>query len=104
MTAPSARTLREFRASLFLLLIILVVMILLAFLPPDGNEHAEWMQFIGRFHPLAVHLPIALVLLVPIFEVVGRSPRFSYLRFSTGFLLGLATLAATVAVILGWCL
>jgi uncharacterized membrane protein len=62
------------------------------------------MQFIGRFHPLAVHFPIALVLLVPILELVGRSPRFSYLRLSAGFVLGLTTFAATTAAILGWCL
>jgi uncharacterized membrane protein len=104
MRASSSRSLREFRFSLFLLLLILVVMALLVFLPPDGNERAEWMQFIGRFHPLAVHLPIALVLLIPIFELMGRSACFSYLRLSTGFLLGLATLAATAAAILGWCL
>ena len=85
-------------------LIILIVLVLLLFLPPDGNERAEWMQFIGRFHPLAVHFPIALILLVPIFELVGRSTRFSYLRLSASFLLGLATLAATAAAILGWCL
>jgi uncharacterized membrane protein len=104
MRALSSRIPREFRFGLFLLLPILIVMALLVFLPPDGNERAEWMQFIGRFHPLAVHFPIALVLLVPILELVGRSARFSYLRLSTAFLLGLATFAATTAAILGWCL
>jgi uncharacterized membrane protein/mono/diheme cytochrome c family protein len=104
MRALSSRILREFRFGLFLLLPILIVMALLVFFPADGNERAEWMQFIGRFHPLAVHFPIALVLLVPILELVGRSARFSYLRLSTGFLLGLATFAATMAAILGWCL
>jgi uncharacterized membrane protein len=74
------------------------------FLPPDGNERAEWAQFIGRFHPLAVHFPIALILLVPILELAGRSSRFSYLRLSVGFVLGLAALSATFAAILGWCL
>ena len=41
------------------------------------------MQFIGRFHPLVVHFPIALVLLVPVFQLVGRRPQFSYLRASS---------------------
>jgi uncharacterized membrane protein/mono/diheme cytochrome c family protein len=104
MTAPGRRILREFRFGLLALLPILIVMALLVFFPPDGKERAEWMQFIGRFHPLAVHFPIALVLLVPIVELVGRSAHLSYLRLSTSFLLGLATLSATAAAILGWCL
>jgi len=104
MRAPGSRFLREFRVGLGLLLPILILTALLAFLPPDGIERSDWMQFIGRFHPLAVHLPIALVLLVPILELVGRSSRLSYLRLSAGFVLGLATFAATTAAILGWCL
>ena len=27
----------------------------------DGKPHADWLQFVGRFHPLAVHLPIGLI-------------------------------------------
>ena len=104
MTVPGRRILREFRFGLVVLLPIFVVMTLLVFFPPDGKERADWMQFIGRFHPVAVHFPIALVLLVPIVELAGRSSRLSYLRLSTTFLLGLATLTATAAAILGWCL
>src|SRR5579862_3841751 len=104
MTAPGTRLLKEYRRGLLLLLPIFIVVALLVFLPPDGRERAEWMQFIGRFHPLVVHFPIALVLLVPVFQLVGRRPQFSYLRASCGFLLGLATFAATAAATLGWCL
>jgi uncharacterized membrane protein len=94
----------QLRLGLLALAPILIVAVLLALLPPDGNERAEWAQFIGRFHPLAVHFPIALILLVPILELAGLSYGFSYLRPSAGFVLGLATLSATVAAILGWCL
>lgn len=83
---------------------ILVVAALVIFLPPDGNERAHWVQFIGRFHPLVIHFPIALFLLVPILEIVGRSARFAYLRLSVNFILVLATLGAAIAAILGWCL
>jgi uncharacterized membrane protein len=83
---------------------VLLPLVLAAFLPPDGNERAEWAQFIGRFHPLAVHFPIALILLVPILELAGLSRNFSYLRLSVCFVLGLATLSATLAAMLGWCL
>src|SRR5215469_8417921 len=105
MTAPNrGRILNRFRLAFVMLAPILVLTILIAFLPPDGNERAEWVQFVGRFHPLLVHFPIALFLLVPILELVGRSARFEYLRLSVNFILVLATLGATTAAILGWCL
>jgi uncharacterized membrane protein len=87
-----------------MLVYVLAAISFVTFLPPDGNERSDWMQFIGRFHPLVVHFPIALFLLVPILEVVGRSARFAYLRLSVNFVLGLASLGSTVATILGWCL
>ena len=102
MTVWGHRVSGQFRLGLLTLAPILIVLALLVLLPPDGNERAEWMQFIGRFHPLAVHFPIALILLVPILELAGLSYRFDYLRLSAGFVLGLATLGATVAAILGW--
>lgn len=83
---------------------ILVLLVLLFFLPPDGTERATWAQFIGRFHPLVVHLPIALILLVPVMELVGRDQRFPHLRASAPFVLILALISGIVASLLGWCL
>lgn len=105
MTAPNREgILNRFRLEFAMLLLILVVATLVAILPPDGNERADWLQFIGRFHPLLVHFPIALFLLVPILEIIGRSARFAYLRLSASFVLTLAMLAAITAAMLGWCL
>lgn len=104
MTVWGHRISGQFRLGILTLIPILAVLALLVFLPPDGNERAEWAQFIGRFHPLAVHFPIALILLVPILELAGLNDRLSYLSLSAGFVLGLATLGATVAATLGWCL
>src|SRR5215472_10512163 len=98
MTAPNrGRILNRFRLAFVMLAPILVVITLVAFLPPDGKERAEWVQFIGRFHPLLVHFPIALFLLVPVLEIVGRSARFAHLRLSASFVLTLAMLAAIAA-------
>lgn len=83
---------------------ILVLLVLVVLLPPDGTERATWAQFIGRFHPLVVHLPIALILLVPVMEWVGRDPRFPYLRASAPFVLVLGLVSGIVASLLGWCL
>jgi len=92
----------KFRTVIFVLPLILVALVLVVFLPPDGGERASWAQFIGRFHPLAVHFPIAFLLLVPILELLGFNESYRYLRRSAGFVLGFATLGATVAAILGW--
>jgi len=98
------RVSRQLRWGLLVLAPILIVFVLLIFFPPDGNERAQWAQFIGRFHLLVVHFPIALFLLVPVLELAGRTSRISYLRLSAGFVLGLATIGAIVAAMLGWCL
>jgi uncharacterized membrane protein len=90
--------------SLIALISVLLLPILLIFLPPDGGQRASWAQFVGRFHPLAVHLPIALILLVPVLELVGRRAGVSYLRLSVPFVLSLALAAGIVAAFLGWCL
>lgn len=104
MTSWVQRLSERDRIGLFTLAPILALLMLLIALPPDGSERAQWVQFIGRFHPLAVHLPIGLIVLVPILELVGRSARFSYLHPSAGFVLGLTTGGTIAAAALGWCL
>jgi uncharacterized membrane protein len=104
MTSWVQRLSERSRLGLLTLLPILFLLLLLIVLPPDGNERGPLAQFIGRFHPLAVHLPIGLILLVPILELVGRHPRFPYLHQSADFVVGLATLSAIAAAAFGWCL
>ena len=72
--------------------------------PPDGLEHGELNQFIGRFHPLVVHLPIAFLLLVPLLEWAGSVRRWNHVRELAEFVLALAVISAFVAVFLGWLL
>jgi uncharacterized membrane protein len=83
-------------------LLILLLLVLVA--PPDGNERAQWLQFFGHFHPIAVHLPIATLILIPILELAGRTRFFPQLLSSIDFLLGIAICGAIGAVTLGWCL
>ena len=92
------------RVRFLLFAVVSALFVLLFFFPPTGSEGGAWLQFIGRFHPIAIHLPIALVLLVPALEIVGRIPQFAYLRASAPFVLGVAVLTATAASLLGWCL
>jgi uncharacterized membrane protein len=71
---------------------------------PDGLEHGDLSQFVGRFHPLAVHLPIAFLLLVPLLEGAGLVRRWNHVRELAEFVLALAVISAFVAVFLGWLL
>ena len=83
---------------------IVLLAVLFASQPPSGLEGADWLQFVGRFHLLTVHFPIALVLLVPVFELAGRHSRLPFLRASAESLLVLALFSALAAAVLGWCL
>jgi uncharacterized membrane protein/mono/diheme cytochrome c family protein len=65
----------------------------------DGRPQADWQQFLGRFHPLAVHLPIGLLVLLPLLEIVGRFR--PALREAAGFVLGLAFASCLFALTLG---
>ena len=60
--------------------------------------------FFGRLHPLVVHLPIGLILLLAILEVMSRSNRFKQANASAGLILALAVPASLVAVVCGWLL
>ena len=97
---------RARRLSTVILLVALVVLLFAIPLhsPPDGQDRAEFAQFVGRFHPLVVHLPIALLLLVPILELGGLTKRWSFLSQAARFILPLAALSAVAAVSFGWLL
>ena len=86
------------------LLLVAFAAVLVAKAPPDGVERGDLYQFFGRFHPLVVHLPIALVLLAAGLECAGLSEKARHLRASAGFVLALAGASAVLAVFLGWLL
>ena len=73
-------------------------------LPPDGREHGDLGQFIGRLHPLLVHGPVALLALVPLLELAGLPARRAHLRSAAGWILVLAAAAALAAALDGWLL
>jgi uncharacterized membrane protein len=77
---------------------------LLREIPPDGREHGNLGQFLGRFHPLLVHGPVAMLALVPLMEILGRIPRWSHLRPAAGWLLTLTAVATYFTAVDGWLL
>lgn len=77
---------------------ILILLLPLLF-PLDGRTHADWLQFLGRFHPLLVHLPIGLIVLWPLLEIGGtKRPAF---REAAGFVLQLAVATCLAAILFG---
>jgi mono/diheme cytochrome c family protein len=80
------------------------ILFLVLRVPPDGKEHGDLGQFFGRFHPLMVHLPVALLVLVPLMELLGRTTRLSHLRPAAGSLLSLAAFLSYFTALDGWLL
>ena len=76
------------RAWVMAAVVILILVLLPVVLKLDGKPHAELERFAGRFHPLAVHLPIGLLVLLPILELAGLVR--PALREAAGFVLGVA--------------
>jgi hypothetical protein len=100
---PPRRAPRLYHAALPLLIWLGFVLFLRA-VPPDGREHRDLWQFIGRFHVLLVHLPLVLLLVVPCFELAARRPSWAHLRDAAGLLLSLAAFVAFVTALDGWLL
>lgn len=62
------------------------------------------LNFLGRFHPLLVHLPIGILLLAVLFAWLGRWQRFQHLKAVVPFSLLMGTLAAIFSCVTGYIL
>lgn len=83
--------------------LVSIILILLPFIVRlDGEPHAGWEQFLGRFHVLALHIPIGLLVLVPVLEIAGVTR--PALREAAGFVLMCGVGAGLVALALGFLL
>ena len=67
----------------------------------DPESPPDIVVFIGRFHPLIVHLPISFILLALFIEVISRLSRFSDLKPASSFVLLLGFLSSLVAIVAG---
>jgi uncharacterized membrane protein/mono/diheme cytochrome c family protein len=68
------------------------------------NHPTEILLFAGRLHPLLVHLPIGMILLLAILEVAAWYPKLQKANSSAGFILAVATPLAMVTALCGWLL
>lgn len=65
---------------------------------------ADWITFIGRFHPLWVHLPIGFLVLAILLKVYGDWRKSDSYREAVSFSLFLGTGSAAIAASLGYLL
>lgn len=62
------------------------------------------IELIGRFHPVLVHLPIGIFVLVIVMDGLVRFDRFAYLSASIRMILGLGILSAVFSLVTGYTL
>lgn len=67
-------------------------------------EASDLVLFIGRFHPVFVHLPIGFLLLAFLFEICSKFKRFENLGPAVPFTLILGAASALAAAITGYLL
>ena len=65
----------------------------------NGQPHSDWLQFLGRFHPSLVHLPIGMLVLLIFLELGGRSR--PALRETASLVLQVTFAAGALAVLFG---
>lgn len=68
----------------------------------DAGFHAG--QFMGRFHPALVHLPIGFLVLLALLELFALKPGNKHLKTARPLILAASFVAALVTVVSGWLL
>lgn len=69
---------------------------------PTTTDH--FLEFIGRFHPLFVHLPIGILMLALGLAILSRRPRYANLEPAVKVALLWGFISAVAACVAGWCL
>ena len=79
--------------------LVVPALLFLAFINP--GDPPDFALFLGRFHTILVHFPIALILIAALLEALVRSPRFAHLFATIPVLLLTGAVGAVVAVLAG---
>ncbi len=85
-------------------LLIIALLIAMPFLAgkPDAEKSSDWIRFIGRFHPVVLHLPIGIFSLIIIQEILSMFTRYKPQPGLIAIFVGAAS--AVVAVLFGFLL
>lgn len=68
------------------------------------NQSPDLTLFLGHFHPMLLHLPIGMIVILATLEIIAWVPKFQRANVSAGFILAVATPLAAVTALLGWLL
>jgi uncharacterized membrane protein/mono/diheme cytochrome c family protein len=66
------------------------------------SETSDFILFLGRFHPLIVHLPIGFLSIAAAFEFLSRKEKYKNLGFATAVALFFTAVSSTIASLLGY--
>jgi uncharacterized membrane protein len=97
-TPPPARP--AFRTAIILSLVAAAPALMML------TEHTPWAwlaPFLGRYHPVVLHFPVALIVLAAVLEVIGIASRGAR-RFPMALVMFFASASAVTAMALGWLL
>lgn len=85
-------------------LLIIALLIAMPFLAgkPDAEKSSDWIRFIGRFHPVVLHLPIGIFSLIILQEILSMFTRYKPQPGLIAIFVGAAS--AVVAVLFGFML
>ncbi len=70
--------------------------------PNHSNHSNHLITFMGKFHPLIVHLPIGILLLNAVFVFLSKTKRYESLKAAIPLTLLLGAMSAVVACVTGW--
>lgn len=59
-------------------------------------------SYLGRMHPLVVHLPIGFLVLAAIFDLLTYKSKYAFLKPAVPLILLLGGFSATIACVMGW--
>lgn len=68
------------------------------------EKPSDFMIFVGRFHPLVVHLPIGFLIFAGITQLATRTPKFHPLKPFLKYFWGIGAISAALAVVFGYLL
>ncbi len=68
----------------------------------QAEETPDFILFLGRFHPLIVHLPIGFLSIAAAFEFLSRKEKYKNLAFATAVSLFFTAVSSIIAALLGY--
>lgn len=98
-TSPSSRGLDRWTAAVAT--VASLALLALAIWPLSSPDAPETIQFLGRFHPILVHLPIGFLFALLVLELLDLLIKSAALHHATYVMAWLAAGAALVAVVAG---